>query len=108
MANGRTHEATRTARLAGRILCEVYENQKRQDSRYSHLHLHDFLEALHISVSENELITLLQDLKERGYLDFHQHKDRKTHEVFIREIQITPAGRDVALRRKTDDAVRIE
>lgn len=108
MANKRLVEATRMTRLRGVTLVEIYENQKRQAHRFDHLHLLDFLEALHFDISENEFITLLQDLSERHYITYESEKDRKTGDLFLRSLQITPAGRDIVLKIKKDEAIRIE
>lgn len=101
-------ERTRTARLRGEILKVVYQNQKQQGTRFDHLHLLDFFNELHYELSENELLTLLQDLGERGYMTFEQETNRRTGEVSFRKLQITPLGRDIILGFKTDGAVRIE
>jgi hypothetical protein len=95
-------------RIRGKILTVVYENQERQGTRFDHVHLHAFFERLHFDLSENELITLLQDLRERGYLIFDEVKDRRTHEVSIFRIQITPGGRDIVEEIEADKAVSIE
>lgn len=101
-------EARFERRMAGRILTLVMRNHVLQHSRLDHLDLLSVMsEDLHYDISENLLLTLCQDMEERGYLKFEQEKD-KDNVVSLRRIQITPAGRDIARGIKSDDAVQID
>jgi hypothetical protein len=94
-------------RLRGLILELVNEGHQEQRSRYSDVVMWGVLQRLKHDVSQNELITVLQDLKERGYLSFFQEKDRRTGVVRISQIQITPAGRDLLEGTDSDPAVHV-
>lgn len=95
-------------RVRGKILVVVYENQERQETRFDHVHLWSFFERMHFDLSENELITLLQDLRERRCVEFEEVKDRRTGEVSIFRIQITPRGRDIVDGNEEDKAITVD
>jgi hypothetical protein len=57
-------------------------------------------------VGENELITVLQDLFDRGYVVYSEKKNRFTNRVEISLIQLTPKGRDLGERTTEDLAVQ--
>jgi hypothetical protein len=95
----------RTRRLRGAILELVCENHDLQGSRYRLITLWGVMERLRYDVGRNEVATLLQDLKDRGYLGLKQTKDEDTNRIDIEEIQITPKGRDLVSRLEEDKAV---
>src|SRR6185437_11085173 len=82
-------------RLRGEILELVNEGHQEQRARMNDLVLWGVLQRLQYDVSQNDVLTLLQDLGERGYLTFSQDKNPRTREVRISQIQITPKGRDL-------------
>lgn len=94
-------------RLRGEILELVDEGHQEQRSRFTDVILWGVLQRLKYDVSQNDVITLLQDMRDRGYLTFEQDKDRRTNQVRISLIQITPAGRDLLEGTKADAAVHI-
>jgi hypothetical protein len=94
-------------RLRGEILELVDEGHQEQRSRFTDVILWGVLQRLKYDVSQNDVITVLQDLRDRGYLAFEQDKDRRTNTIRISFIQITPAGRDLLEGTKIDAAVNI-
>ena len=94
-------------RLRGAILELVDEGHREQRSRMNDLVLWGVLQKLLYDVSQNDVITLLQDLGDRGYLAFTQTKNPRTSEVRISQIQITPKGRDVLEGTEPDPAVHV-
>jgi predicted transcriptional regulator len=94
-------------RLRGQILELVDEGHKEQRSRLTAIILWGVLQRLKYDVSENDVITLLQDLKERGYLALNEEKNRRNGYVTISQIQITPRGRDLLEGTLTDPAVHV-
>jgi len=108
MANEkRAADTLHQRKIAGKALQFVFDNHRRQQHRLDHLDLLQLFTDLFFDVSENLLLTLLQDLGERGYLSFKEEKN-KDDELRLRFIQITPAGRDIVRGFKKDDAVWIE
>ncbi len=97
-------QADNIRQLRATILRTVYDNHRQQQSRLRLVLLEGMLERLFFEVSRNDLVTVLQDLKERGYLRFTEKKDPWTHKIEIGEMQITPEGRDLveALGRRRD------
>ncbi|MFQ5696272.1 MAG: hypothetical protein ACE5HB_09810 [Terriglobia bacterium] len=101
-----THEVKR--RLRRVILQLVYENQESQRHRLDDITLHSALDRLHHDVSRNGVRTVLQDLRERGFLRFVSEKNVDTGKVALRKIEITPGGRDIVEGTKQDPAVEPE
>jgi hypothetical protein len=95
-------------RLRGKILALIYENHEAQRTRLDDITLAGVLERLGFDVYGNLVRELLQDLGERGCLQFNQDKNRITGEVSIRQIQILPRGRDVIEKTISDAAVDVE
>jgi hypothetical protein len=95
-------------RLRGKILALIYENHELQRSRLDDITLAGVLERLGFDVYGNLVRELLQDLGERGCLQFNQEKNRVSGEVSIRQIQILPRGRDVVEKTIGDAAVDVE
>lgn len=95
-------------RLRGAIVEIVYQGHREQRTRMDAVMLWGVLRDLQYDVSENEVITQLQDLKERHYLDFLEERLRKTGEVMISKIQITPGGRDLVEGTVQDLAVLLK
>jgi hypothetical protein len=87
--------------LRSAILQIVYESRLRM------IPLYGAVTRLYFDVSEDEFITVLQDLKERGYLSFQRDEElyRKKRKTMIGEIQVLPAGRDLVEKTRVDPAV---
>jgi hypothetical protein len=90
------------------ILRLVYENHEAQKHRLDDVTLTGVLERLQFDAYVNLTRELLQDLKERGLLNFEQERDRTRGSVAIRKIQITPKGRDIVEGTTADPAVDVE
>jgi len=101
-------EAQYKRRLRGMILKLVYENHERQEHRLDDITLTGVLERLQFDVYVNLVRETLQDLGERGLLTFQEVRDRKRGVYSIRKIQISPLGRDLVERTKTDPAIDME
>lgn len=103
-------QAHNIRQLRATILQIIYENHARQQSRLRLVPLHGALERLFFDVSEDELVTVLQDLKDRGYLSYAQDAAawKKSRKTVIGEIQILPAGRDLVEKTKQDPAVSFD
>jgi hypothetical protein len=94
-------------RLRGEILELVDEGHQEQRSRLNDLVVWGVLQKLKYDVSQNDVITMLQDLESRGYLRFVQDKNRRTGEIRISQIEILPAGRDLLEGTITNEAVHV-
>lgn len=95
-------------RLRGVILKLIYQNHDRQEPRLDDVMLAGVLERLQYDISVDMVRTTVQDLGDRGLLNFDQIRDRRNGEVFIRKIQITPKGRDLVEGTASDPAVDCE
>ena len=91
----------RTRAVIVELLIKRHSDQK---SRPDHVLLWHMLNDLGCEVGENEAITLLQDLSDRGYIVYHEEKNRFTRRAEISLIQLTPKGRDLYEGTITDPA----
>jgi hypothetical protein len=95
-------------RLRGQILELVSENHQAQRTRLELITLWGVLVRLGFDVGRDDVITLLQDLREREYLRFDSTKDKWSNRVEISKIEITPAGRDLLEGTIVDKAVLLK
>lgn len=78
------------------VIVELLQNRhSEQKSRPDHVLMWHMLNDLGCDVGENDVLTLLQDLQDRGYVNYREDKDRRTRRVDISQIQLTPKGRDL-------------
>jgi hypothetical protein len=94
-------------RLRGVILRLISQNHERQQHRLDDITLTGVLERLQYDVYVDLVRTTLQDLGERGLLEFAEDRNRRTGENFIRKIQITPRGRDLVEGTISDPAIDV-
>jgi hypothetical protein len=98
----------KTKHLRGTVLLLLRTNHDDQKSRFDSTALWSALvRGLSFDVSRNELKTVLQDLKGRGYIDFKQQKDLDSGTVYIVQIELCPRGRDLLEGTIEDAAVEI-
>lgn len=95
-------------RLRGVVLKLVYENHEAQRNRLDDVTLTGVLERLQFDVYVNLVREILQDLKERGLVQFDGQRDRITGQSSIRKIEITPSGRDIIEKTSSNPAVEVE
>jgi hypothetical protein len=100
-----SRDAVQTKRLRGAILDLVCARHSAQQTRMDSVALWHAMITLGFDLGENELITLLQDLGERKYLNFEEKKNRYTNRTEISRIGITPTGRDLCEKTTDDKAV---
>jgi hypothetical protein len=101
-------ERNKRRRLRGAILQFVCENHFAQRPHMDDVMVFGLLMDLQFPVDgQNEVTSLLQDLMERGYLNFTEKRNRINGRTEISRIAITPAGRDLVDHSKEDLAVLI-
>lgn len=98
-------DAIQTKRLRGAILELIVARHAAQLSHMDSIALWHLMLSLSFDLGENELLTLLQDLKDRQYLSFIEKKNRLTNRTEISRIAITPGGRDLVERTTENPAV---
>jgi hypothetical protein len=101
------HDKAQMKRLRGAVVTLVYSGHRNQESRLDDLALWGLMQDLHFDVGENDVLTLLQQLKDFGYLKFEEKKNRRTNRVEISFIELTADGIRLAEGFKADDAVLI-
>ena len=76
----------------------VFERHHNQQTRFSDVTLWSMLLRVGFSLGQDEVVTVLQDLCDRGYVRFEEEKNRRTGRTTIALIQVTPKGRDLVER----------
>ena len=99
--------ASKKKRWRGVILQLVHKNHEMQEGRYRDGDLWVTMRDLSYDVGLNDVLTLLQDLKSRGYLAFKESKNDFTNRVEITNIEITSGGINLVEKLHTDVAVKI-
>jgi hypothetical protein len=94
-------------RLRGVTLELLYTRHTEQASRYDGVALWSALVRLGIDLGQNDMLTVLQDMQERGYVTFHAEKNKLTNRMAISQVQIAPRGRDLIEETITDPAVTV-
>lgn len=98
----------RMRRWRGLVLELVDSGHKNQERRMDYGVLWGLMQDMgSADISGNDILVILQDLMDRGYITATQTRNKWTNRVAIDLIQITPAGRDLIEGTKTDSAVRL-
>jgi hypothetical protein len=92
-------------RIRGVIIDVLYGRHANQLSRVDHVALWHILINLGCDLGEDEMLTQLQDLFDRGYVSFNESRDRRSNRPQIFRIQLTSRGRDLREQTITDKAV---
>lgn len=93
--------------MRGAILKLVYQKNERQETRFRDQTLLAALDDLAFSVYLNLVHELLQSLSDSGLVKYKEDKDRKTGELSISQIQLTPRGRSIVEGAETDSSVNV-
>jgi hypothetical protein len=98
-----------TKRLRGAILEVLEANHRAQKSRLDLAVLWAMLRKLgHSDLYKNDLVTVLQDLRDRDYIDFQFKREPWAGEIRLWEIEIEPKGRDLLEGTIQDAAVQLD
>jgi hypothetical protein len=92
--------------LRGVLLRLLYVNHNRQLHRPSSTALWSVVQRKGYEFVREDIITILQDLKQRGYVVYEQMRDAGS--VRLLSIEITHRGRDVCDKYKSDPAVQVD
>lgn len=90
--------------LRGLILTLVYLNHRRQGARLTSTVIRGTLQREGYQFSRNDILAMLQDLRDRDCLRYRQMRDADDR-AFIFEIEITAHGRDLMDGLESDPAV---
>lgn len=102
-----TQRSASLKRWRGVIVELVYDGHRKQESRMDALVLWGLMRDLGHDVSQNDVLTLCQDLKKMGFLDFQQERLAINNEVRISQIELTGNGLLLAESEQTHPLVRI-
>lgn len=97
-------DAAQNKRTRAVIVELLHRRHTEQKARVDHVNLWHMLNDLGCDVGENEVLTMLQDLFDRGYVTFHEEKNRYTRRAEISQVQLTSKGRDLLEGTITDPA----
>jgi hypothetical protein len=104
MADEQILDPMAARQLRGLILTLVYVNHRRQGARLTSTVIRGTLQREGYQFSRNDVLAMLQDLKDRDYLRYRQMRG-DDERLFIFEIEITSSGRDLVDGYETDQAV---
>jgi len=95
-------------RLRGVILELLCLNHDKQESRFTSSALWSAaVRGLGFEASKNDVVTMLQDLKARGYVEYVLRKNDQDGEIRIYNIELCPKGRDLLEGTTEDPAVEL-
>ena len=100
-------DVLRDRQLRGLLLRMIYLNHNRQESRLNSTLLISVLSREGYRFADENVLTCLQDLRDRGYVDFKQVK-RPGRGVWIFEIELKARGRDLCDGLVSDPAVQVD
>lgn len=92
-------------RIRAGIVEILYVRHQGQQSRLDHVALWHAMRDLGFDLGEFDLLTQLQDMSDRGYLKYTEHRVRETNRMNLSTIQLTSRGRDLCEGTITDPAV---
>jgi hypothetical protein len=81
--------------LRGSILKLLRARHNTQLSRMDDVALTHALISLAFRVDVRAVVTLLQDMQQRGYVRYDQRRDSITLRVRVEKIELLPMGRDI-------------
>ncbi len=94
--------------LRGLILRLIYLNHNAQRKRLTSTVIRGTLEREGWGFDPEDVITMLQDLKERGYIRFKSVRVPVFPNVHLFEIELLPPGRDLCDGIGEDAAVQVQ
>lgn len=98
----------KSKRMRGMILELLQTNHDQQRSRFDSSMLWSALvRGLGFDASENDVLTVLQDLSGRGYVTYTEVKNLRRGEYRIVQIELAPKGRDLLEGTIADPAVEV-
>jgi hypothetical protein len=98
----------KSKRLRGMVLELLQTNHDQQQSRFDSSMLWSALvRGLGFDASENDVITVLQDLEGRGYVRYEEIRNQRLGIYRIVKIELCPKGRDLLEGTITDPAVEV-
>jgi len=101
-------DPTKKTRLDGMLLCLIYLNHKAQLQRTNSTLLSAVLWREGYDFNGYDVPTVLQSLRDRGYLFYQQRRDSSANRMFLFEIEITAHGRDLVSGIISDPEVSVQ
>lgn len=94
-------------RHRGVALQFIYDNHRQQLPAMDDVELWGLMMDLGYNVGQDDVLGLLQELSDRGYVKYKSSTNRFTGRVRLNALGITPAGRDLIERTREDAAVLV-
>jgi hypothetical protein len=101
----REQELVQTKRRRGNMLKLIRQGHEAQFERMDDFEMSKMMRNLGANMSQRQVLTMLQDMKVLGYIDFTQRFCEIRERVVAEEIVLTPAGLAMVTRRKDNDEV---
>lgn len=100
-------DTAQVKRIRGVIVEVLYARHQAQRSRVDHVLLWGIMRDLGCDVGENDVLTQLQDMSDRGYVRYDEKRDRRSNRMNLSAIQLTSKGRDLCEQTIHDPAVSL-
>lgn len=94
-------------RWRGQALELIYASFRNRGPAIDHIMLFGMMQQLGQDLGVNDVIFVLRQLHDRGYVEYVETKNRYTNEVSISQLKITPSGCDLVERSAEDPAVLV-
>lgn len=104
----RIAQAEADRRLRGLILKLVIQEHRAQAHRMDGIQLVGVLDRLGYQVGSDTVLTLCQDMKKRGLIDFTEERNQYTGKVRILKIESLPRGWNVMEGTEQDPGVAFD
>lgn len=104
----RIAQAEADRRLRGLILKLVIQEHRAQAHRMDGITLAAILDRLGYPVGTDTVLTLCQDMKKRGLIDFIEERNTNTGKVRILKIETAPRGWNVMEGTEVDPGVTFD
>ncbi len=92
-------------RRRGTMLKFIRQGHEKQLSRMDDFDIYGMMQDVGMQMGRKEIITMLQDLCVIGYIKYVQSFDEEHERTKLSEIELTPQGLAVTVRRKSNDEV---
>jgi len=98
-------ELRQMKRRRGNMLKLIRQGHENQLDRMNDSALLGLMQDIGSHMSPHQVMTMLQDLQELGYVKFDQHFDAEKERYVAERIMLTSLGTAVAIRRHDNDNV---
>src|SRR5579872_1794160 len=105
MTEPNNRELVQIRRRRAMMLRFVRDGHEGQMSRLDDFEIYALMQDMGITMSRNQVMTMLQDLQTLGLISFQSEWNEAGERYVAKDIMLTAAGTTLVLRRKSNDDV---